>query len=145
MAKLRKPFFFTSVKKSCRNEKQRLETIIFRDSKTCIFCVDLVPKLIQKYFLTMEQKFVQRCETKVVANACLLAQFEFLSFITFWVFEFPYNFICLSFITILVFEFPQNLIFWASSKFIFWVSSQFKFIQKFYVKKNFCEKKKKLW
>ena len=32
--------------------------------------VDWVPKLIQKSFQTMEQTFVQRCETKVVADAC---------------------------------------------------------------------------
>ena len=32
--------------------------------------VDWVPKLIHNSFQTMEQKFVQRCETKVVADAC---------------------------------------------------------------------------
>ena len=32
--------------------------------------VDWVPKLIHKSCQTMEQKFVQRCETKVVADAC---------------------------------------------------------------------------
>ena len=30
----------------------------------------LVPKLIQKSFLTREQQFVQHCETKVGADAC---------------------------------------------------------------------------
>ena len=32
--------------------------------------VNRVPKLIQKSCPTMEQKFIQRCETKVVADAC---------------------------------------------------------------------------
>ena len=32
--------------------------------------VDWVPKLIQKFFPTMEQKLVQRCETEIVADAC---------------------------------------------------------------------------
>ena len=38
--------------------------------KAVCLSVDWVPKLIQKSFKTMEQKFVQRCETKVVADAC---------------------------------------------------------------------------
>ena len=32
--------------------------------------VDWVPKLIQKFFPTMEQKLVQHCETEIVADAC---------------------------------------------------------------------------
>ena len=37
--------------------------------KAVCLSVDWVLKLIQKGFPTMEQKFVQRCETKVVADA----------------------------------------------------------------------------
>ena len=38
--------------------------------KAVCLSVDWVPKLIQKFFPTMEQKFVQRCETEIVADAC---------------------------------------------------------------------------
>ena len=38
--------------------------------KAVCLSVDWVPKLIQKFFPTMEQKLVQRCETKIVADAC---------------------------------------------------------------------------
>ena len=38
--------------------------------KAVCFRVDWVPKLIQKFFPTMEQKLVQRCETEIVADAC---------------------------------------------------------------------------
>ena len=38
--------------------------------KAVCLSVNWVPKLIQKSFQTMEQKLVQRCETKVVADAC---------------------------------------------------------------------------
>ena len=40
----------------------------FRDS--VYLSVNWVPKLIQKFFQTMEQTFVQRCETKVNEDAC---------------------------------------------------------------------------
>ena len=56
--------------KSCLKEKLRLQTTIFLELlKTVCLSVDWVPKLIQKSFQTMEQKLVQRCETKVVADA----------------------------------------------------------------------------
>ena len=38
--------------------------------KAVCLSFDLVLKLIQKFFPTMEQKLVQRCETEVVADAC---------------------------------------------------------------------------
>ena len=38
--------------------------------KAVCLSVDWVPKLIQKSFPTIEQKLVQRYETKVVADAC---------------------------------------------------------------------------
>ena len=38
--------------------------------KAVCLSVDLVPKLIQKFFTIMEQKLVQRCETEIVADAC---------------------------------------------------------------------------
>ena len=38
--------------------------------KAVCLSVDWVPKLIQKFFPTMEQKLVQRCETDIVADAC---------------------------------------------------------------------------
>ena len=39
-------------------------------TKVVCLSINWVPKLIQKIFLTMEQKLVQRCETEVVADAC---------------------------------------------------------------------------
>ena len=38
--------------------------------KALCLSIDWVPKLIQKFFPTMEQKLVQRCETEIVADAC---------------------------------------------------------------------------
>ena len=38
--------------------------------KAVCLSVNLVPKLIHKFFPTMEQKLVQRCETEIVADAC---------------------------------------------------------------------------
>ena len=38
--------------------------------KAVCLSVDWVPKLIQKFCPTMEQKLVQRCETEIVADAC---------------------------------------------------------------------------
>ena len=38
--------------------------------KAVCLSVNLVTKLIQKFFPTMEQQLVQRCETEIVANAC---------------------------------------------------------------------------
>ena len=38
--------------------------------KAVCLSVDWVPKLIQNFFPTMEQKLVQRCETEIVADAC---------------------------------------------------------------------------
>ena len=38
--------------------------------KAVCFSVDWVPKLIQNFFPTMEQKLVQHCETEIVADAC---------------------------------------------------------------------------
>ena len=38
--------------------------------KAVCLSIDLVLELIQKSFPTIEQKIVQRCETKVVADAC---------------------------------------------------------------------------
>ena len=38
--------------------------------KAVCFTVAWVPKLIRKFFQTMEPKLVQRCETEVVADAC---------------------------------------------------------------------------
>ena len=46
--------------------------------KSVCVSVDWVPKLIQKSFQTMEQKLVQRCETKVVADACNASYFFLL-------------------------------------------------------------------
>ena len=42
--------------------------------KAVCLSVDWVPKLIQKFFPTMEQKLVQRCETEIVADACNASQ-----------------------------------------------------------------------
>ena len=38
--------------------------------KAVCLSVDWVPKLIQKFFPTTEQKLVQHCETEIVADAC---------------------------------------------------------------------------
>ena len=38
--------------------------------KAVCLSVDWVPKLIQKFFPTMKQKLVQRCETDIVADTC---------------------------------------------------------------------------
>ena len=38
--------------------------------KAVCLSVDWVPKLIQNFFPTMEQKLVQRCETEIIADAC---------------------------------------------------------------------------
>ena len=38
--------------------------------KAVCLSVDWVPKLIQIFFPTMEQKLVQRCGTEIVADAC---------------------------------------------------------------------------
>ena len=76
-----KESFFTSVKKanknnflgtkSCPKEKLRIQTTFFLEILRAVcLSVDWVPKLVQKSFQTMEQKSVQRCETKVVADAC---------------------------------------------------------------------------
>ena len=80
MAKLRSPFSLQLKKakilsfletKNCLKEKLRLQTTIFFEILIAVcISVDWVPKLIKKSFPTMEQKFVQRCETKVVADAC---------------------------------------------------------------------------
>ena len=53
-------------------EKIRLQTSIFflEILKAVCLSFDCVPKLIQKSFQTREQQFVQRCETKVGADAC---------------------------------------------------------------------------
>ena len=57
--------------KICLKEKLRLQTTIFLEILRAVCrIVDWVPKLIQKSFQTMEQKYVQRCETKVVVDAC---------------------------------------------------------------------------
>ena len=52
-----KEIFFTSVKK-------------VKILKAACFSADWVPKLIQKSFQTMEQILIQRCQTKVVVDAC---------------------------------------------------------------------------
>ena len=79
MAKFRMPFslrlkrqhFFILGTKSRWKEKQRKQTKFFLEIlKAVCFSLDLLPKLIQKSFQTMEQKLVERCETKVVADAC---------------------------------------------------------------------------
>ena len=45
--------------------------IIFKENlKDVCLSIDWAIKLIKKSFPTMEQKLVQRCETKVVADAC---------------------------------------------------------------------------
>ena len=73
--------FFTSVKKvkifvilrtkSCLKENQNYQPQFFWEIlKAACFSADWVPKLIQKSFQTVEQNLVQRCETKVVADAC---------------------------------------------------------------------------
>ena len=50
--------------------------------KAVCLSVDLVPKLTQKRFPTIEQKLVQRCETEVVADACNASYFiKHLSFV----------------------------------------------------------------
>ena len=52
-------------------EKIRLQTSIFLEIlKAVCLSFDWVPKLIQRSFQNREQKFVQRCETKVGADAC---------------------------------------------------------------------------
>ena len=59
--------------KSCLKEKLTLQTTIFlKILKAVCIKVNWVPNLIQKsfFFNTMEQKLLQRCETKVVADAC---------------------------------------------------------------------------
>ena len=38
--------------------------------KAVCLSVDQVPKLIQKFVPTMEQKLVHRCETEIVVDAC---------------------------------------------------------------------------
>ena len=57
--------------KSCLTEKLSLQTPFFLEIlKAVCLTFDLVPKLIQISFQAMEQKLVQRCETKVNADAC---------------------------------------------------------------------------
>ena len=53
-------------------ENIKLQTSIFflQILKAVCFSFNWVPKLIQKSFQTRQQQFVQRCETKVGADAC---------------------------------------------------------------------------
>ena len=44
--------------------------IFFGILKAVCLSVDWVAKLIQKFFPTMEQKLVERCETEVIADSC---------------------------------------------------------------------------
>ena len=80
MAKSRKPFSLQLKRpkkshlygtKSCLKEKLWLKTSFFLGIlKNVCLSVDRVPKLIQDFFSTMEQKFVQWYETEVVADVC---------------------------------------------------------------------------
>ena len=45
--------------------------IVLEILKGVCLSVDQVPKLIQNFFSTMEQKFIQCCETEIVADACI--------------------------------------------------------------------------
>ena len=45
--------------------------IVLEILKGVCLSVDQVPKLIQNFFSTMEQKLIQRCETEIVADACI--------------------------------------------------------------------------
>ena len=38
--------------------------------KAVCLSVNLLPKLIKKFFPKLEQQLVQRCETEIVVNAC---------------------------------------------------------------------------
>ena len=59
------------IPKSCLTEKIQLQTsIVFRDSESCMSYLQLVTKINTENFPTTEQQFVQRCETKVSADAC---------------------------------------------------------------------------
>ena len=52
-------------------EKISLQTLICLEIRKAVcLTFDWVPKLIQIIFQAMEQKLVQRCETKVDADAC---------------------------------------------------------------------------
>ena len=84
----------------------------------------------------------------IIVTSCVLSHFEFLSFVTIFVFEFYHNksfwflsqFYVLGLITIWVVKFNHNLSFeldnylsfWALSHLSFWVSLQFEFL-------SFCE------
>ena len=80
MPKLRKPISLQSKKaktlslsrtKSCLTEKLSLQTpIFFRDSESCMWHLQLGTKVNPDSVQAMEQKIVQRCETKVDADAC---------------------------------------------------------------------------
>ena len=57
--------------KSCLTEKIRSQTVIFFEIlKVVCLSFNWVPKSIQNSFHTREQQVVQRCETRVAADAC---------------------------------------------------------------------------
>ena len=58
--------------KCCLTEKPSLQTPFFflEILKSVCLTFDWVPKLIQISFQAMEQKLVQRCETKDDADSC---------------------------------------------------------------------------
>ena len=61
--------------KSCLAEKLKSQTYLFCEIPKAVYLsFDWVPKIIQKSFQTMEQKLVQRCDTKVGADACKASQ-----------------------------------------------------------------------
>ena len=77
MAKLRKPISLQSkrpkffLKAVWREKKLSLQTPISLEIlKSVCLTFDWVPKLFQIGVQDMEQKLVQRCETKVDADAC---------------------------------------------------------------------------
>ena len=92
---------------------------------------------------------VERCFVSRMRDFWVLSQFEFLSFVTIWVFEFCYSLIFwvifFSFVTIGVYDVCYNLRFWFLTQFVFlsfliiwffefcnklsfWVLSQFEFL-----------------
>jgi hypothetical protein len=80
MPKSRKPFslqlkrpkfcHFLGLKAVWRKNYDYKPQFVLEILKAVYLSVDWVPKLIQKFFPTMEQKLVQRCETEIVADAC---------------------------------------------------------------------------
>ena len=69
----------------------------------------------------------------------ILSQFEFLSFITVWVFLVSWQFVFLSFIAIWFFEFDHNLSSWVSSQYEFWSFIKFwmfEFFGEFFLRKK---------